>query len=147
MSSEEQIESDLKTAMKAGERERTSVLRMLRAALKNARIEKRADLTEDDVLGIVSRQVKQRRDSAEQFRAAGAVDRAEAEEREAEILLAYLPEPLPEAELDSAIDAIIAETGASTGRDLGTVMGLVMARYRGRVDGNLVKKKVADRLA
>jgi len=142
----EQIPEDLKAAMKAGEKGRLSVLRMLRAALENERIAKREDLTDDDAVQVVLREVKRRREAAQQYRDSGAEDRALAEEAEAEILSAYLPAALPEDELEGAIDEVIAETGAKTMKDMGRVMKDVMARYRGRVDGKVVQQKVREKL-
>ncbi len=147
MSLAERITGDLTEAMKARDRDRTSVLRMLQAAVKNARIEKRGELTDEDVVAVIRREVKRRREAAEQYEASGASDRAAAERAEAEILSAYLPAELPEEELDAAIDEIIAETGAESKRDIGKVMRELMARYRGRVDGKTANRKVAARLS
>jgi uncharacterized protein YqeY len=143
----EKIPEDLKAAMKAGDKARLSVLRMLRAALENERIAKREELDDDDAIRVVTREVKRRREAAQQYRDSGVEDRALAEEAEAEILAAYLPAALPEEELAAAIDEIIAETGAKTMKDMGRVMKEVMARYRGRVDGKLVQQKVREKLA
>ncbi len=146
MSLAEQIPEDLKAAMKAGEKVRLSVLRMLLASLRNERIAKREDLTDDDTIQVVQREMKRRREAAQQYRDSGVEDRALAEEAEAEILTAYLPAALPEDELAGAIDEIVAETGAQTMKDMGRVMKEVMARYRGRVDGKVVQQKVREKL-
>jgi uncharacterized protein YqeY len=143
----DRIQDDLKTAMKAGEKERVGVLRMLTAALKNERIAKRAELTDEDAIVVVGREVKRRRESAKAFRDGGAADRAAAEEAEAELLSAYMPEGISDAELDAAIDEIIAETGATSRRDMGKVMGALMSRFRGRIDGKAAQEKVAAKLA
>jgi uncharacterized protein YqeY len=120
---------------------------MLTAALKNERIQKRGDLDEEDLIAVVGREVKRRREAAEQYRSAGAEDRAAAEETEAEALAVYLPEPLSDEELDRLIDEVVAETNAVTKKDMGRVMGVLMPRVKGRVDGRIVQQKVMGRLA
>lgn len=143
----EQVLDDLKAAMKAGKKTKLGALRMLMAALKNERIAKKAELTEEDAIVVVGREVKRRRESAKAFRDGGAEERAAAEEAEAEILSVYMPEGIGEAELDAAIDEIIAETGATSRRDMGKVMGALMSRFRGRVDGKVAQEKVSAKLA
>lgn len=143
----QQITDDLKAAMKARDKNRLSVLRMLQASLKNERIARREDLTDDDVIAVCQREVKKRREAAEQYRKAAAEDRAEAEEAEAVLLSTYLPAALSEAELEAAVDAAIAETGAETKGQMGLVMKEVMAHHRGRVDGKAVQQMVMAKLA
>jgi len=147
MGFKERVSGDLKAAMKAGDKVRTGVLRMLTAALKNERIQKKRDLEANDEIAVVQREVKRRREAAEQYRASGAEERAVAEESEAEILAAYLPAPLTAEELERIIDEVIAETGATTKKDMGRVMGPVMAKVTGRVDGKTVQQKVLGKLA
>ena len=143
----QQIKDDLKAAMKARDKDRLSVLRMLQASLQNERIAKREDLGDDDVIAVCQREVKRRRDAAEQYRQAGAERRGAAEEAEAVLLSTYLPATLSEAELEAAVDAAIAETGAETKGQMGLVMKEVMARHRGRVDGKAVQQMVLSKLA
>jgi uncharacterized protein YqeY len=147
----DRIKDDLKAAMKGGDKTRTSVLRMLTAALKNERIQLRQDLSDEDVITVVGREIKKRREAAQTFRKSGAEDRGAAEEAEAEALSGYMPEPVGEAEIDAAIDEVIASSGASLNRelgkkDMGRVMGPVMAKFKGRVDGGVVQQKVLAKL-
>lgn len=141
-----QLQTDTKTALKAGDKERLKVLRLTLAAIKQQEIDQRIELDDASVLSVVTKMVKQRRDSVEQFTAGGRDDLAAAEEREIEVLLGYLPEPLSDAELDALIAEAIAETGAQSLRDMGKVMGLVKTRAAGRADlgqvSSLVKKKL-----
>jgi len=138
---------DLKAAMKAKDRVRLRTLRSLRAALKNKEIEQRqggeaASLSEEDQLAIVRKEVKQRKESIEQYESAGRDDLAGKEKEELEVLTEYLPEPLSDEELRDTLEAIIDETGASSMADMGPVMGRAMAELRGRVDGSRVQQMV-----
>jgi uncharacterized protein YqeY len=129
------IESDLKGALKSGDKRRVATLRLLLAALKNERIQAQRDLTDEEVEAAIRRAAKQRRDSIEQYRRGGREDLAASEEEELAILEGYLPKGLSEAELERAIREIIAEKGFASGKDVGLVMKELMARHRGRVDG------------
>ena len=142
----ERIREDLKTSMKAGEKIRTSVLRMLMAALKNKRIQLKKDLADEDVITVIGREVKKRREAAGMYRDSGAEERAVSEEAEAAALAGYMPEPVGDAELEAAIDEVIASTGAATKQEMGRVMGPVMAKFKGRVDGKVVQQKVLGKL-
>ena len=143
---ENQIQDDMKSAMRAGETLRRDTLRMLIAALKNERIDRGADLDEESVLAVVRRGVKSRKDSAQQYRDAGRDELAEKEEAEIAVLEGYLPQMLDEAATIAAVEAAIAETGASEKCDLGKVMKAVMAAHRGLVDGKLVNRLAGERL-
>lgn len=147
MSLEQRLTDDMKAAMKAGEKEALGVIRRVLAALKNARIEKKADLDEQDEIRVVRSIAKQHKESIEQFRAAGREDLATKEEAELEILSVYLPPEMDEAQLDGIIDEVIAETGASSMKDMGTVIKAVMARAAGQAEGGVVSAKVKERLA
>ena len=140
------IEADALTAMKSREEPRLGVLRMLKAAAKLRQVELRRPLTDDEMLDVIARQVKQRRESVEQFTAAGRADLAGKEEREMAILLAYLPAPLSDAELAAAVDATITELGASSMKDMGRVVQTVLAAHKGRADGKRVSSAVKARL-
>ena len=138
---------DLKAAMKAKDKVRLRTLRSLRAALKNKEIEQRQDgeaasLSEEDQLAIVRKEVKQRKESIEQYESAGRDDLVGKEKEELEVLTEYLPEPLSDEELRDTLEAIIDETGASSMADMGPVMGRAMAELRGRVDGSRVQQMV-----
>jgi hypothetical protein len=142
----ERVDDDLRAAMKARDELRTSVLRMLKAALKNREIEKMAALTDDDAVAVASSLIKQRRDSVEQFTKAGRKDLADREAAEIAVLEGYLPEQLSEAELVETIKAAIAEASATSPNDMGKVMKVLMPKVKGRADGKLVNQKVKELL-
>ena len=146
MSLQERLTEDMKAAMKAGEKETLGVIRRAIAAMKNARIDKKADLDEQDEIRVVRSMAKQYKESIEQFRAAGREDLATKEEAELAILAVYLPPEMDEAQLDAIIDEVITETGASTMKDMGTVIKAVMARTAGQAEGGVVSAKVKERL-
>jgi uncharacterized protein YqeY len=147
MSLQERLTEDMKAAMKAGEKDTLGVIRRAIAAMKNARIDKKADLDEQDEIKVVRSMAKQHRESIEQFRAAGREDLATKEEAELEILSVYLPPEMDEGQLDAIIDEVMAETGASSMKDMGTVIKAVMARTAGQAEGGVVSAKVKERLA
>ncbi|MBU6364342.1 MAG: GatB/YqeY domain-containing protein [Acidobacteria bacterium] len=146
MSLEQRLTDDMKAAMKAGEKDTLGVIRRVLAAIKNARIEKQADLDEQDEIKVVRSIAKQHKESIEQFRAAGREDLATKEEAELVILSVYLPPEMDEAQLDAIIDEVIAETGASSMKDMGMVIKAVMARTAGQAEGSVVSAKVKERL-
>jgi uncharacterized protein YqeY len=133
--------------MRSGDALRRDVLRMAQSAIYNAEKAKRTTLSEDDVLVILAREVKTRRESVEAFRTGGREDLAAKEEAEIAILQGYLPEALSEDELRALVDEAIAATGAASARDLGKVMGWLSPRTRGRADGKVVSGMVAAALA
>jgi len=147
MSLQERLTEDMKAAMKAGEKDTLGVIRRAIAAMKNARIDKKADLDEQDEIKVVRSMAKQHRESIEQFRAAGREDLATKEEAELKILSVYLPPEMDEGQLDAIIDEVMAETGASSMKDMGTVIKAVMARTAGQAEGGVVSAKVKERLA
>jgi uncharacterized protein len=142
MSVLEQVQADTREAMKAGERDRVGALRMLASALQQD-----AKLGEDDELAVLGRERKKRLEAAEAFRKGGSEARAAAEESEARLIEAYLPEQLPDDELDQLVNAAIEEAGASEPGEMGKVMSLVMPRVQGRADGKRVSAAVRERLA
>ena len=139
------IESDLKQALKAGQKRRVGALRLLLSAFQNERIEKGRELTDEESEALVRRAVKQRRESIEQYGKGGREDLAAAEAEELEILQEYLPTGLTDEELEAAIAQIIREKGFSSARDAGLVMKELMALHRGRVDGKRAQE-IARRL-
>lgn len=147
MSLKEQIQSDMKTAMKAGEKERLSVIRMLLAAIQSREIEERGELSDQDVLAVVEKLVKQRKDSARQFADAGRADREAAELSEAELLQGYLPAQLSAAEIAALVDEVVTATGASGMQDMGKVMGAIKAKAQGRADMGALSALVKARLS
>jgi uncharacterized protein YqeY len=147
MTLQQRIESAMRDAMRERDSQRTTTLRMAMAAAHNRRIELRRDLTDDEVVDVLSKQVKQRRESMALYRDAGRTERADAEESEAAILGEFLPQQLTEAEIEELARASIAETGASGPADLGRVMASLSARTRGRADGRMVSEVVRRLLA
>lgn len=147
MTLKERIQSDMKSAMKAGDKERLRVIRMLLAAIKQIEVEERRELDDAAVIAVLTRMVKQRRDSIAQFTEGGRKDLAAREETEIGVLEDYLPEPLTNEELDTIIEAAIAETGAAGIRDMGKVMGRVKDRVHGRADMGAVSSRVKGRLS
>lgn len=141
------IESDLKVAMKAGEKRRVGTLRLLLAALKNERIQVQRDLTDEEVEAAIRRAVKQRREAIEQYGRGGRQDLVEAETEELGVLEAYLPTSLDDAELERTVKGLIAEKGFTSGRDVGILMKELMARHRGRVDGKRAQEMARRLLA
>ena len=141
------IESDYLAAMKARDEVRVGVLRMLKAAAKMRQVELRHPLTDDELLDVVAKQAKQRRESVEQFAAAGRTDLVDKEERELVVLLDYMPAPLSDTELDEAVRAAVAELDARSMKDMGRVVQSVLAAHKGRVDGKRVSVAVKARLA
>jgi uncharacterized protein YqeY len=147
MTLSDRIESAMRDAMRARDEQRTQTLRMAMAAAHNQRIARGRELTDDEVVEVLSRQVKQRRESIAMYRDAGRDDRAAAEEAEAAILAEFLPSQLSEAEVEAMARAAIAETGAASAADLGRVMGRLSPQTKGRADGRLVSDVVRRLLA
>ena len=147
MSLKQTITNDMKAAMKAGEKDRLKVVRLLLADIKRVEVDTRKELDDAAILSVIEKAVKQRRDSIEQFTAGGREDLADIEKAELEVIGTYLPEQLSEAELDELIDAVIAETGAESIRDMGKVMGAIKAKAAGRADMGTVGARVKARLA
>ena len=142
----ERLAEDLKQAMKEKDKVRLSVIRMVRAALKNAEIDKGRSLDDNEVLDVLNRELKQRQEALEEFTKAGRDDLSRQAEEEIQILRQYLPEPLDEQALAQIIDEAIRETGATTKRDLGKVMSVLMPKIKGRADGKKVNQMVQERL-
>jgi uncharacterized protein YqeY len=139
------IESDLKQALKAGEKRRVATLRLLLSAFQNERIHTGRELTNEEAEAVIRRAVKQRREAIEQYTRGNREDLARGESEELTILEAYLPAGLTEEEVEAAIRDIIREKGYSTARDAGLVMKDLMALHRGRVDGKRAQE-IARRL-
>lgn len=137
----ERVQSELVAAMKRRDELSLSVLRMLKSAIQLAQVEKGRDavLTDEEVVTLVQRMVKQRQEAAEQYRAGGAADRADRELEEARFLHGYLPEQLSDEELESLTRQVAQDTGAASPKDLGKVMGRVMPLVKGRAEGNRVR--------
>jgi uncharacterized protein len=147
MSLKTQMEADVKAAMKARDAETRDAIRYVLSAVKNAEIDKRAELTPEEELKLIRSQVKQRQDSIEQFRAGGREDLAEKEESQVRILERYLPQQMEDDELDQFVKAGIAAAGAEGPKDMGKVMGILTPRSEGRVDGKRLSTAVRNALA
>jgi uncharacterized protein len=147
MSLKGQIQNDMKAAMKAGDRDRLKVVRLTLAAINQLEIDRRVELDDAAVLGVIDKMVKQRRDSVSQFRQGGREDLADIELAEIAVLEDYLPEPLSETDLTSLIEETIADTGAASVRDMGKVMGQLKAKVQGRADMGAVGAAVKARLS
>jgi uncharacterized protein YqeY len=143
----EEIEDEVKEAMRARDAERRDALRLILNALKNSEKELQRPLSEDEELQVLQRERKRRVEAAEAFRAGGREAQAEAEERELEILQEFMPEPLGEDEIEDIVDDAIAEVGATSMADLGRVMADVMPQIAGRADGSVVSQIVREKLA
>jgi uncharacterized protein YqeY len=143
----DRINDDLKTAMRGGDAKRRDALRLLTAALKQKEVDERATLSDSDVVAIIDKMIKQRRDSIAQFQKGGRDDLAEGEQYEISVLEAYMPAALSEAEIDAAIEAAIAQVGAKAPADMGKVMGPLKSQFAGRADMGKVSARVKARLA
>jgi len=146
MSLKDQITADMKSAMKAGEKDRLKIVRLILAAIKQIEIDKRIELDDAAVLSVLEKMVKQRRDSIEQFQKGNRNDLADIELAEVAVLDTYLPEQLSDTELDALIDEAISATGAESIRDMGKVMGQIKSKAAGRADMGEVGAKVKARL-
>jgi uncharacterized protein YqeY len=148
MALNERLTEDLKAAMKAGPagKVRLETIRFLRAAMKNAEIDKKGPLTDDDILGIITKQVKQLKDAIVEFEKGGRQDLVEKAQAEIAVLSDYLPAQMTEDEVRELARQIITEVGAQGPRDMGKVMGPLVARTKGRADGKMVQQVVKELL-
>jgi len=147
MTLQQRVESAMRDAMRARDEQRTQTLRMTMAAAHNKQIELGRALSDEDYVDVLARQVKQRRESIEQFRAGGRDAMADDEEAEAAILTEFLPEQMGAADVEQIVRAAIAETGASSPADMGKVMGRVVPQTKGRADSKAVSELVRQLLA
>ena len=147
MALKERITEDMKTAMRAGDKDRLGVIRMLQAAIKQREVDERITLDDAAVLAVLEKMVKQRREAIAQFEAGGRADLAAKENQEIDVLKVYLPEPLSEAELAALIDSAITATGAASIKDMGKVMAAVKADAAGRADMGAVSALIKQRLS
>ena len=147
MTLKEQLTNDMKTAMKSGAKHDLGVIRLMLAAIKQKEVDERIDLDDAQVLAILDKMVKQRRDSVSQFEAAAREDLAVIERNEIVVIQRYVPEKLDEAAINAAIDAAIAETGAAGPADIGKLMGALKPKLAGQADMGLVSKLVKQRLS
>jgi len=146
MSLRDRITEDMKTAMRSGDKERLGHIRMLQAAIKQREVDERIVLDDTQVIVVVEKMVKQRREAIAQFETGGRADLVAKENAEIVTLQAYLPAQLSEAEIDALIVEAIAQTGAASIKDMGKVMGVVKAKAAGRVDMGVVGGRIKARL-
>jgi uncharacterized protein len=139
----EQIRADLTESMKARTADRTSTLRMLQSALKYEQIHVGHELSDEEAMGVIRKGIKQRQDSVEQFTRGNRPELAAKEQKEMEILKAYMPPELSDAELESGLREIIASTGAQSKKEMGKVMKEATMRYKGRVEGKKIQEIVS----
>jgi uncharacterized protein YqeY len=146
MSLQQRLDDDLKVAMKSSDNLKTSALRMVKAAIKNKQIEKMRELSEEEIISVISTLSKQRRESIELFSKGGREDLAEKEKRELSILQSYLPSQLTPEELDRLIIDAIKEASAEGVKDIGKVMRILMPRLKGSADGKVVNQRLIELL-
>ena len=143
----DRINDDVKTAMREGDASKRDALRLLTAALKQREVDERKSLEDADVVAVIDKMIKQRRDSIAQFQQGGRADLADKEQFEISVLERYMPAAMSEADVDSAIAAAIAEAGAKGPADMGKVMGPLKAKLAGRADMSKVSARVKAKLA
>ncbi len=140
------IDADMKSAMRAKEKERLATIRLILAAIKQREVDERITLDDAQILAVLDKMLKQRRDSISQYEAAGRQDLADKEAAEITVIQAYLPAALGEAELEALIAAAITASGAGSARDMGQVMAILKPQVQGRADMGAVSRKVKDKL-
>lgn len=143
----QRIDADMKDAMRAKDKERLGTVRLILAAVKQREVDERIVLDDAQVLAVLEKMVKQRRDSISQFEAAGRTDLADKEKSELDLIQTYMPAQLSEAEIDAIIDQTIAATGAASAKDMGKVMGPLKAQLQGRADMGAVSARLKARLS
>ena len=146
MSLKERITQEMKDAMRSGEKERLGYIRMLQAAIKQREVDERITLDDTQVLSVIEKMIKQRREALAQFEAGGRADLAAKELAEVALLQTYMPEPLSQAEVEALVAAAITETGAASVKDMGKVMALVKTRAAGRADMSAVSAIIKSKL-
>ena len=146
MSLKDRIQQDVKDAMRARDKDRLSAIRLITAAIKQREVDERIELDDEQVLRVLDRMCKQRRESISQFEKAGRDDLIARERSELDIIQAYMPKPLDDDEIAALIDAAMADTGASSIKDMGKVMGQLKPRLQGRADMSAVSAMIKSRL-
>jgi uncharacterized protein YqeY len=141
------IQEDMKAAMRSGDKGRLGCIRLIMAAVKQREVDERITLDDTQVLGVLEKMGKQRRESIAQFQAGGRPDLVEKENAELAIINAYMPAPLSDAELDALINAAVSETGAASIKDMGKVMALIKSKAQGRADMSAVGTRIKARLS
>ncbi len=147
MTLKDRITDDMKGAMRAGEKERLGTIRLILAAIKQREVDERITLDDTQVLAVLEKMVKQRKESITQFEGGGRADLVAKERSELAVLQAYLPEQMSEAQIDALIAEAVAATGASSIKDMGKVMGLVKAKAQGKADMGVVSARIKQKLS
>lgn len=147
MSLKERIQDDMKSAMRARDKERLAVIRLILAAIKQREVDERITLTDTQVISVLERMLKQRRESITQYQTAGRDDLAAKEAFEVSVIQTYMPDALSDAEIDSIINSAIAATGAHSIRDMGKVMALIKDQVQGRADMAVISARIKARLS
>ena len=146
MSLKEQLTTDMKEAMKSHDKDRLAVIRMVRGAIRQQEIDGQKELSDEDVIAVMSKEIKMRKDSIEEFEKGGREDLIAKTQAEIDVLMPYMPAQLSEDEVRELVKAAVAETGAATPKDMGKVMGALMPKVKGRADGKLVNTLVRSML-
>ena len=146
MALRDQIPEDLKTALREKKSLDLMVLRMLQASIKNREIDNKGQLGDEEIVQVVSSEIKKRRDSIEEFKKVGRDDAAETEQQEIDVLMKYMPEQLSENEVSAKVTELVAESGAKSIKDLGVAMKVVMPALKGKADGKVINKYVRQEL-
>ncbi len=147
MSLKEKIESDSKAVLKSGEKDKLSALRLLMAAIKNAEIEKRKELTDEEIFQVIAREARKWEEAALIYKEANEIERAKKEEFQTATIKAYLPPQLSEEEISEIIKAALIEAGAKELKDIGRVMQIIMPKVKGKADGKRVNELVKEMLS
>jgi uncharacterized protein YqeY len=147
MTLKERITEDMKTAMRAGEKERLGTIRLVLAAIKQREVDDRITLDDTQVLAALEKMIKQRKESITQFESGGRADLVAKEKAELAVLQAYLPEQMSDAEIDALIAEAVAASGATSIKDMGKVMGLVKAKAQGKADMGAVSARIKQKLS
>ena len=141
------LQEEMKKAMKSGEKDRLSTIRMIISEIKKVQIDKKKDLTDEEIIQILQRYAKQRKEAIQQYKKANREDLVEKEEKELKVVEEFLPEQLSEEEIENIVQETIEEIGASSLKDMGKVMKVVMEKVKGRADGSTVSKIVKQKLS
>lgn len=147
MSNKARIQEEMKAAMRAGDKPRLATIRLIMAAIKQREVDERIELDDEQVLAVLDKMVKQRRESIAQYESAGRDELAAREQAEIDVIQEFMPQPLSESEISALIDAAIAETGASSMKEMGAVMGKLRPQLQGRADMGAVSGQIKARLA
>ncbi|MEK7121167.1 MAG: GatB/YqeY domain-containing protein [Patescibacteria group bacterium] len=143
----EKLQQEMKDALKSGDGKKRMVLGMVLSAIKNKEIEKRSELGDDEVIAVITSEIKKRKDAVEQYEKGGRPELAEQERKEAETLMIYMPEQMSEDEIRTEVKKVISETGAKDIKEMGKLIGAVMTKIRGKADGQVVSRLVKEELS